>query len=92
MTRRRYRGSVSVDIDIDDVISELSDRDVRSEFEDRFGTASPSVDFDLLAEVRDELAGGRPQYALALVESALNARRIADDAKRDAYDAAARAH
>lgn len=93
MARRRYRGSVTVDVDIEDIIGELSDGDVREEFEARFGNPNGTVaDFDLLAEVRAELCGGRANAALALVESALTARRVTDDAKRDAYDAAARVH
>lgn len=89
---RRYRGSVEVSVDIDDVVSELSDKDVREEFEARFGSGASAIDFDLLGEIREELNGGRANAALALVESALCARRVTDDAKRDAYDAAARSH
>ncbi len=89
---RRWKGTVSVDVDVDDVIGELSDKDIREEFEARFGNGAGLVDFDLLAEVREELNGGRANSALALVESALCARRVSDDAKRDAYDAAARVH
>ena len=91
MGRRRYRGSVTVDVDIEDVLSEMSDRDIREEFEARFGGPAV-VDFDLLSEVQAELLGGRINYALALVESALCARRVTDQAKLEAYEAAARAH
>lgn len=90
---RKYRGSVTVDVDIEDVLSELSDDDVRAEYEDRFGKAKAvGAGFDLVAEVHAELLGGRTNAALALLDSAMVAARITDDARQAQYQATGRAH
>ncbi len=90
---RRYRGSITAQIEVDDLIGELSDSDVRAEFEERFGKIGyVGAEFDLLAEIQAELVGGRVNAALALVESAIAAQRVSDEQRQSAYQAAGRAH
>lgn len=85
---RKYRGKITINVDMDDVLNELSDDDVRAEFTERFGGAGNSVEFDLLDEIRAELIGGRTNAALALVESEIEARRVPEERRQAEYQRA----
>lgn len=86
---RKYRGKITINVDMDDVLNELSDDDVKGEFKERFGTRSESiVAFDLLDEIRAELIGGRTNAALALVESEIEARRVPEERRQAEYQRA----
>lgn len=85
-TPKRVRHSVSayVDVDVDEILSEAGDDQIRDEYRARFGPceAATAPAFDLIEEVRNELVGGRVNAALALCESHLVAAQIADAARQ----------
>ena len=90
---RKYRGSVTVEVEIDDVLPELSDDDVRQEYKERFGAPGAPIgaSLDLIAEVHAELLRGKVAAALALLDSAMTAARITDDQRQREYQIAGRA-
>ena len=90
MGRHRHRlGSISVDVEISDLLCEVSDDALREEYADRFGATLAG--HDLLEEIYREIMLGRPAYALALIDSAQAASRV-DDAQRERqYQMAGRA-
>lgn len=75
MTRHPHRrGSVSVTVELDEVLDEITDEAIKAEFEARFpGVASAPA--DLLELIREALVRHRPAEALALVEARLFAGR-----------------
>ncbi len=91
---RLRRGYVTVDIQLDEVLDDVQDADIREEYEARFGAPVLSTlpSRDLVAEILAEIVAGRIQSAAALCEGHLNEVRITEEQRQAAYQAAGRAH
>lgn len=83
MARRRYSGTISVDVDVADVLSEVSDDDLREEAVARFGGAA--IDGDLLADIEEQLLRHKPSAALALIDSFRRERAVTDGQRAQQY-------
>ncbi|NIJ07199.1 hypothetical protein FHS31_000795 [Sphingomonas vulcanisoli] len=70
--KRRY---TTVEVEISDVIDDLTNDDVREMAAAR-GISVGIPSFDLIEEIRLELLRGKAQAALALIDSHQNAQRI----------------
>jgi hypothetical protein len=83
VSRSKWRGTVSIDVDLNTVLEEIDTEALVEELRARNKAVSAPVSFDLLDELHFCLRRGKVQDALALIDSALNAR-IISDAQRQA--------
>lgn len=86
---RRGGGSIHVStyVEADDIIPELTDDDIRDEYNRRFSSGQP-IDWDLLLEIRWNLLRGDVHSALALIDADQEARRIPDSTRQSQYQMA----
>jgi len=92
---KRDRVSVSVyaDVDVDDILGEAGDDQIKAEYASRFGSSAVGLpSFDLVDEIRAELVGGRVNAAIALCDGHITAARVTDIQRQRQYQEAGRAH
>jgi hypothetical protein len=90
MRARRYGSyiAVEVDVEVDDVLSECSDEQLRDELASRRKNGSPvaaPVDLEVLRAVMDAIDTD-PDHAKLLLERVIWPKWAAPEAAKDAYD------
>lgn len=73
MKRRRHQISTLVDIDVEEVLEELTVEELLAALEEKWDVKAeaPPAAMDLVREAYEELSGGRSANALAFLERAL---------------------